>query len=173
MFSQEAFRLGITALPRVLREPDNLEARGQMLLAAALAGTAIENSMLGAAHSAANPLTAHFGVIHGQAVGLVLPAIIRFNAVEPNARMVYESLAATAGLTGHADKVEALATQLENLLNFAGMPRSLAECGIIADRIPMLAEEAAHQWTAQFNPRPVAAADFAGIYQSILEPLRA
>src|SRR6267142_372160 len=95
MFSREAFRLCVTAFPEVLLAPKNLEARGRMLLGAALAGLAIENSMLGAAHAAANPLTAHYGIVHGQAVGMMLPAVIRFNAEEPAARRSYAELAAT------------------------------------------------------------------------------
>ena len=62
-----------------------------------MAGTAIENSMLGAAHSAANPLTARFGIVHGQAVGMVLPAVIAFNAQLPEAQAQYLALAAVAG----------------------------------------------------------------------------
>src|SRR5204863_13481 len=72
MFSHEAFKLAVPSLARVLADPKDLEARGRMLLAAALAGTAIENSMLGAAHAAANPLTAHYGMAHGEAVGVLL-----------------------------------------------------------------------------------------------------
>jgi alcohol dehydrogenase len=94
--AREAFGLAMTALPEVLRNPGNLEARGQMLLAAASAGVAIENSMLGAAHAAANPLTAHYNVVHGQAVGLMLPHVIRFNAQEPAARQAYAELWADA-----------------------------------------------------------------------------
>jgi alcohol dehydrogenase len=63
---------------RVLRDPKDIEARGMMLLGAAYAGIAIENSMLGAAHSCANPLTAKFHVVHGEAVGVMLPHVIRF-----------------------------------------------------------------------------------------------
>ena len=83
MYSHEAFKLLIPGLPRVLANPADLDARGRMLLGAALAGTAIENSMLGAAHSAANPLTAHFNVVHGVAVGVMLPHVVRFNARSP------------------------------------------------------------------------------------------
>ena len=50
-----------------------------MQLGAAYAGVAIENSMLGASHALANPLTATYGTSHGQAVGLMLPHVIRFN----------------------------------------------------------------------------------------------
>ncbi len=53
-----------------------------MQLGACFAGLAIENSMLGATHGLANPLTAHYGIPHGQAVGLMLPHVIRFNAAE-------------------------------------------------------------------------------------------
>ncbi len=51
-----------------------------MQLGAAYAGTAIENSMFGAAHSAANPLTAHFDLVHGDAVGVMMPHVVRMNA---------------------------------------------------------------------------------------------
>ena len=98
LYAREAFRLCLLHLPRVLTHPDDVEARAAMQLGAAFAGTAIENSMLGAAHSAANPLTAQHGVVHGQAVGVMLPAIIRFNAVVPEARAAYEDLAHAAGL---------------------------------------------------------------------------
>ena len=58
----------------------NLEGRGAMQLGANFAGTAIENSMLGATHACANPLTAHYGITHGVAIGIMLPHVIRFNA---------------------------------------------------------------------------------------------
>ncbi|MEO6786552.1 MAG: iron-containing alcohol dehydrogenase, partial [Chthoniobacteraceae bacterium] len=98
MFSHESFRLSFDALPRVLANPADLDARGRMQLGAAFAGAAIEASMLGAAHSAANPLTARHGIVHGQAVGLVLPAIVRFNAGEPTAEARYGELCRAAGL---------------------------------------------------------------------------
>src|SRR5262249_50705683 len=93
MFSHEAFKLTVPSLPRVLSAPSDLHARGRMLLGAALAGTAIENSMLGAAHAAANPLTAHYGIVHGEAVGIMLPAVVRFNARDPAVRLAYAELA--------------------------------------------------------------------------------
>jgi alcohol dehydrogenase len=77
MYSHEAFKLLVPNFSRVLENPEDLEARGSMLLGAAFAGTAIENSMLGAAHAAANPLTAHYDIVHGQAVGMMLPHVVR------------------------------------------------------------------------------------------------
>ena len=98
LFSRESFRLCMSGIERVLQDPSDLDARANMLLGSAFAGTAIENSMLGAAHSAANPLTARFGIPHGQAVGMMLPAIVRFNSEWPEARAFYLEHAAAAGI---------------------------------------------------------------------------
>src|SRR5438552_3405923 len=79
-FAHAAWRLLEPSLETVLRQPDTLEARSAMQLGANFAGTAIENSMLGACHACANPLTAHYGLTHGIAIGIMLPHVIRFNA---------------------------------------------------------------------------------------------
>ena len=133
MYSLESFKLCVDGLPRVLADPNDIEARGHMLLGAAYAGTAIENSMLGAAHSAANPLTAHFGIVHGVAVGVMLPHVVRLNAQNAGARKGYAELASAPEIAtvrdGEEAAVEALIARLESLLNLAGMPRSLEEAG--------------------------------------------
>ncbi len=168
LYSREAFRLLYPHFSVVLREPANREARAAMLLGAAYAGIAIENSMLGAAHSLANPLTAHYGVVHGQAVGMLLPSVIRMNGEDAAAARAYRDLAAAAGLVEStadaASAVEALARAIEGLLEVARMPAALGEVGVAREKVPLLAEEAARQWTAQFNPRPVAAPDFERLY---------
>jgi len=175
MFSREAFRLTFAGLPRVLETPDDLEARGWMLLGAAWAGTAIENSMLGAAHSAANPLTAHFGIPHGHAVGLMLPHVIRFNAREPDAARVYAELAAAVHLAPPTEPPEVaanfLASYLERLMDFADLSNALATLGVESGALPRLAVEAASQWTAQFNPRTITAEDFESLYAGALNPV--
>lgn len=168
--SHAAFQLCITAFPNVLTQPDNLDARARMQIGAALAGAAIENSMLGAAHAAANPLTAHFDIVHGHAVGLMLPHVVRFNGYEPAVRTAYEALAKSIGeeLAG-TDCLNALAERMAALLELANLPRSLTACGVERGAIPMLAQEAAQQWTAKFNPRPTAREDFLGLYEAALE----
>ncbi|HAV65004.1 MAG TPA: alcohol dehydrogenase [Verrucomicrobiales bacterium] len=170
MFSHEAFKMLVPSLPRVLKDPNDMEARGRMLLGAALAGTAIENSMLGAAHSAANPLTAHFNVVHGQAVGMMLPAVVRFNSQEESVKRAYAELASGPELAwvreGLDPAVNALVDHLEELLEIAGFPHSLKECGVDEKSIPTLAAEAEKQWTANFNPRPIGKEDFAGLYEA-------
>jgi alcohol dehydrogenase len=168
LFSTESFRLAQANLPVVLKNPGDLEARGHMLRAAAFGGVAIETSMLGAAHSMANPLTAHYKIPHGQAVGMMLPHIVRFNRETSAATKAYAELARAAGLCGHdtADStaVDALLARLGALLLEASMPASLAALDVPEDATDKLAEEAACQWTAQFNPRPVTAADFRELF---------
>jgi len=164
MYSLEASKLTMAGFERVLADPLDLEARGRMLLGAAFAGLAIENSMLGAAHSAANPLTAHFNIVHGQAVGMMLPAVIRFNAHDRAALNAYAELSGALGIA-----CDALAGRIEHLLNLAGFPRSLADCGVARSAVPMLAEEAARQWTAGFNPRKAGREDFMKLYEAAFE----
>lgn len=164
IYSREAFRLCYEGFERVLRDPQDLEARGLMQLGAAFAGTAIENSMLGAAHSAANPLTAHFGIVHGQAVGLMLPAIVAFNSRDPLASERYHELSVAAEI----GPLEEFIAELEMLLDVAKLRDGLAKYNIDAKLFPTLAKEAAQQWTATFNPRPITADDFEEIYQEVL-----
>jgi len=165
LFSREAFRLIVHSLTRVLADADDLEARGCMLLGAAYAGIAIENSMLGAAHSTANPLTARYGTVHGQAVGTMLPHVVRYNAADPEARELYELLARYGGVSGG---VQGLVGAIEALLGAAELPRSVAEAGVDEAAIPELARQAAEQWTARFNPRAIGATEFQELYRSAM-----
>jgi alcohol dehydrogenase len=176
MYAHEAFMLGVASFPQVLDHPRDIAARGRMQLAAAFAGIAIENSMLGAAHSAANPLTAHYNVVHGIAVGVMLPHVIRFNAEDPDARRAYAELASAPELAciseGEDYAVEQLVRRIEAFLNLAQMPRSLAECGVKESELPALAREASQQWTANFNPRAMTENDFVALYRTALEQAR-
>ncbi|MBI1839633.1 MAG: iron-containing alcohol dehydrogenase [Verrucomicrobia bacterium] len=163
IYSREAFRLCGEAFEKVLRSPGDLAARGRMLLGAAFAGTAIENSMLGAAHAAANPLTAHHNIIHGHAVGMLAAAVVEWNSADPDAAAGYLELARAAHLAGVQDLVRLIRASFQ----LSGLPSTLKACGVPEHSLPGLADEAASQWTVRFNPRPAASADFLRLYQSI------
>lgn len=168
VFAREAWRLLQPNLEIVLRDPGNLEGRGAMQLGAHFAGIAIENSMLGACHACANPLTAHYGLTHGIAIGILLPHVIRFNASV--AGPLYGELAHEARLLNGDRNVaaESLANRVSELLHLAGLPTTLSACGVAAGILPVLAEEAAQQWTGRFNPRPVHEADLLHLYEQAL-----
>ena len=165
VFSREAWTLLTKNLPDVFRNPTDIHARSAVQLGAAWAGLAIENAMLGAAHGAANPLTARFKVAHGQAVGLMLPHIIRFNGKVVHDQ--YVELAAIAGLSTDVPDAS-LADWIQRLLKMTGLCQSL--CDVIGthtetNEIERLAQEASMQWTSSFNPRPCSSADFIDLYQ--------
>jgi len=164
-FSREAWRLLDANFEQVLRNPKDLEARSAMQLGAHYAGLAIENSMLGATHACANPLTAHYGTTHGIAIAVLLAPVVRWNGAA-----VDSSYAKLASLDGHRDLVqdstENLALRLEELAKIAGLPHRLRELGVSKEDLPKLSEEAATQWTGKFNPRPLDVAGALQIYQS-------
>ena len=154
IFSREAWQLLERNYERVLTEPDNLEARGAMQLGAYYAGVAIENSMLGATHACANPLTARYGTAHGEAIAMLLPSVVRWN--ESAAADRYATLLSWScvGDQKHSRPTEALARRLEELISAGGLQADLSGVGISRTDLTVLAAEAAEQWTGTFNPRP-------------------
>jgi alcohol dehydrogenase len=136
----------------VLDAPADLQARGAMLLGAHYAGIAIEASMLGATHACANPLTARYGTLHGIAVGLMLPHVVRWNA--PVAAARYGELLEIAGRGHGGEPASGLAARLEMLATIGGLPRRLASAGVAEADLGRLAAQAAQQWTGRYNPRP-------------------
>jgi alcohol dehydrogenase len=166
MLSRQAWTLLATQLPRVFNDRTDLEARAAVQLGAAWAGLAIENSMLGAAHALANPLTATRGVVHGQAVGLMLPHVVRFNG--PVCGPAYAELLSAIGRHVEPnDAPHALAELLERWLGQAGLAGSLAALGLGPDLdTAALGRVASEQWTATFNPRLVSAPDLTRLYEA-------
>ena len=168
VYSREAWKLLATSFNIVLEQPDNLEARATMQLGAAYAGLAIENSMLGASHALANPLTATYETAHGQAVGLMLPHVVRFNGQKFD-HWYRELLAITHGIAGMPSVesgAEGLADFLTSLVENAKLVTQLSVCSVEKDRLPELAEGAAKQWTGTFNPREVDQESLLSIYES-------
>ena len=168
MFAREAWRLLAPNFEKVLATPDDLTARGAMQLGAHYAGAAIENSMLGACHACANPLTAHYGITHGVAVGILLPHVIRFNAGlvgELYAELLHEVDLANGDPSAAG---EALASWLTEALRLAKLPTKLSHCGVSSAILPILAIEAVEQWTSRFNPIPVGEPELVRLYQAAL-----
>lgn len=159
LYTREAWARLSDALPVVFADPKNLEARSDVQLGAMFAGLAIENSMLGSAHAAANPLTAAYDVVHGEAVGLMLPAVIRRN--DQVVGDVYQEL---TGMTGAklADFVEQIRTQ-------AGLAGTLSDCGVDPARLGELAAAASKQWTGTFNPISFSEHDYEQLYSEVYQ----
>jgi alcohol dehydrogenase len=151
-FAHAAWRLLHSHLERVLADPEDLDARGALLVGAHFGGVAVENSTLGAAHACAYPLTASFGIPHSTAVALVLAPVVRWNsqAVAFRYRELYPG-----------DLVQ----RLGELAEKAGVPAGLGQAGVPREALPRLAEEAGLQWHGKFNPRPFHAEGAHEIYE--------
>ena len=146
--SFEAFRCIEPVIEAILKGEASLADREKMLAGSALAGSAIEASMLGAAHASANPLTAHFDVVHGHAVMTMLPSVMRWNREVVGE--VYDELK------------PGLIEWVENLSELA----ELHPVTVPQEVVGQLATEAAQQWTGQFNPRPLTVDDFGELYRN-------
>jgi alcohol dehydrogenase len=165
MFSVEAWKLLEANYEIVVRDPENINARAAMLLGSHFAGAAIEHSMLGAAHACANPLTARFGIDHGIAVSLMLPAVIRFNSEIVNAS--YAELLDAANISYESDTPGLkLSARIAELRTAGTLPQNLREFGITPEIFPELAHDASDQWTGKFNPRPLNEEDFVTLYET-------
>jgi alcohol dehydrogenase len=151
---------------RVLDDPTNLEARSGMQLGACFAGLAIENSMLGAAHALANPLTAHYQIAHGQAVALMLPHVIRFNG-EKFGCWYEELLENTGGSNGNAayHGSGGLADLVVSFSEKAKLSTQLRQLQIPREQLSQLATDATKQWTRNFNPRKVEEVEMLALYE--------
>ena len=163
LFARDAWRLLEANYERVLAEPTDLEARGAMLIGAHQAGAAIEQSMLGATHACANPLTARYGTPHGVAIAVMLPHVVRWNAVQVGER--YAELLRVAGQDGVDDPGERLAQHLEIMRAAGGLSASLREVGVPRADLAALASDAAAQWTGTFNPRAFDAGAALALYE--------
>jgi alcohol dehydrogenase len=140
-FSREAWRLLGANFERVLKEPEDVNARSAMLVGAHFAGLAAENAMLGAAHACAEPLTGRYGLAHGAALALMLPPVLEWSVETSDSPLLRE----VADLD--------LPARLRHLAQRAELPGSLRDAEVPEGALPRLAEEAAAQWTGKFSPR--------------------
>jgi alcohol dehydrogenase len=167
MFAREAWRLLEQSFEIILQEPENIAAQSNMLLGAHLAGAAIENSMLGAAHACANPLTATYGIPHGIAVGLMLPHVMRFNSAIVNAD--YAGLLESASISAASQTGgERLIARIVELKDAANLPQRLRDCNVEKQALPKLAKAAASQWTGKFNPRSVGEKELLELFEAAI-----
>ena len=139
-----------------------------MQLGAFYAGVAIENSMLGATHACANPLTARYGTAHGAAIAMLLPSVVRWNeSVVADQYAMFLNWSSIGGRSNEHSPTEALARRLEELAEAGGLRTNLRTAGVKETDLNALASEAAEQWTGTFNPRPFNKEGAIEVYQCV------
>jgi alcohol dehydrogenase class IV len=165
----QALRLMGGSILKAVHEGSDTAARGDMLLGSMLAGQAFANSPVAAVHALAYPLGGHFHIPHGLSNALVLPHVLRFNAVTaptPYAEMAPHAFPHLERLEGQ-DRAAAFCEALAGLSRDCGLPQTLRDMNIPADWLPKLARDAMNQTRLLVNnPRPLQEADALAIYSA-------
>ncbi len=165
----EAVHIVVEALPRAYRDGNDLDARGKMLVAAAMGAVAFQKD-LGATHSLAHPLSTICGMHHGLANALCLPAVMRFNAARKPGLYRRVGIACGLDVIRSSDK-EADAATIEfvvQFLNDLGLRPGLHNYDVTEQHVELMTPQAYADTCHQTNPVPVTAADLRELYLQAL-----
>jgi len=164
LLAREALRLLGANIVMACEDPQNLNARSNMLLGSMYAGMAFANAPVAAVHALAYPIGSHFHVPHGLSNSLMLPHVLRFN--DSAASTLYKEL---APIIFPESPSEPLADNIDRLAKRLNMPRRLRDVGISKKDVDMLANEAMKQTRLlPNNPREVELEDAATLYKQAL-----
>ena len=171
MLARDALRLLTDNLPVACDRPDDLEARGRMMLGAHLAGVAFANAPVAGVHALAYPIGGHFHVPHGLSNALMLCHVLDHNM--PAAMTSYAELGRLLdpdlAAVGEQAQARAFIDRLAGLYRATGLPRRLSDVGIGAGHLDLLASEAMKQERLLVNnPRPIGEADARRLYEAAL-----
>tara|TARA_Y100001970_G_C14205663_1_gene843795 strand:- start:470 stop:1639 length:1170 start_codon:yes stop_codon:yes gene_type:complete len=172
MLAIEALKLLGSSIEKAVFEGSNVEARGNMLIGAMLAGKSFANSPVAAVHALAYPIGGTFHVSHGLSNSLVLPYVLRFNSVDSKTASDYAELSQFVFPDLDTNKgAQAVCAEfidkLENLSKRLGLPQKLREVNIPKDACEKMAQDAMKQTRLLVNnPRELTVKDALNIYQS-------
>lgn len=158
----EAIRMVRIFLPRAVAKGDDLEARGNMLVAASMGAVSFQKD-LGAAHSLAHPLSTEFAAHHGLANAVVLPTVIRFNG-EVDTRQ-YARVAEALGIAPGDDPARQVADWLDEFNKQIGITQRVRDLKVPREALPALAEKAVADGCHLTNPRPCTVDDLLRMYE--------
>ena len=153
-------------LERATRNGKDIEARGYMQVAATMGAISFQKD-LGATHSLAHPLSTEFGLNHGLANALCLPAVMRFN--QEAAESHYARLAALFGapvqqMTGKEAAATSV-TEVESMIERIGITRGLRNHGVPRESLGPLSQKAFEDSCHKTNIRPCTQDDLLRLYE--------
>ncbi|MQQ10242.1 iron-containing alcohol dehydrogenase [Epibacterium sp. SM1979] len=158
----EGMRLVKEYLPRAYKDGSDIEARAQMMSAAAMGATAFQKG-LGAIHAMSHPIGAVFNTHHGTTNAVCMPSVLEFNAPEIAAR--FDQAAAYLGIAGGFDGFRAYVQELNDSL---GIPRNLSDLGVTAEAIPELVKGAIIDPSCGGNPIELTEANLTHLFNAAL-----
>ncbi len=156
-YSLEAIRIISKSLKRCLDKPDDLQARGQMLIAAAIAGSAFSNAMVVLNHALAHTVGAKFHIHHGTANAMFLPHTMRFFTDVSADRLALVAGALGLDTKGVDDEQAALqaADRIEQFNKEIGLNDRLSDYGVTEEDLPAIADMALTDGSIIYSPKPV------------------
>ena len=169
LLAEEGMRLVSRYLVRAVRDGSDREARAGMAVADTLAGIAIDQAGVGLIHALEHPLSGRYGVVHGEGLAALAPAVMAFNLPERPER--FARIAALLGepVAGMAvDEAAARAVAaVERLLREVEATWGLADLGVPEGDIPLLVEDTLRTMKGAVanNPRSASPEELAEIYR--------
>ncbi|HOX14558.1 MAG TPA: iron-containing alcohol dehydrogenase [Smithellaceae bacterium] len=167
-----AIRLIFKYLPIAVKNPEDITARGHMLLASSIAGMCFVNTMTGGVHATAHALGALYGIPHGLANAIMLPVVMAFNASEVPER--YMMIADAMGLDVKDKKpVEAAKMAVKAVVSLKkkiGLTDTLKDFKVPNDpaKLKPLVELAAADGQVSYNPHYLEEEDILKIYMKAI-----
>ena len=153
-------------LRRAVEKGDDLQARGEMLMASTMGALAFQKG-LGAVHSLAHQLSTEADIPHGVANSIMLPYVMEFNL--EYAKEEYASIALALGADISSISIDEAAhaaiTQVQKLSQEIGMPQSLSEVGLKRESLQRMAKNAMFDHCYKLNPRPCTEEDMLRLYE--------
>jgi len=170
----ESLRLAVQNLPDVVASPSQ-ESRTAMARAAHLAGKAINITKTTACHAISYPLTSQFGIPHGHAVALTIPAMFRFHSEVTDSDVLHpcgpafvrRQLQALAECLG-VETPQGAASAIEKLMHRIGLTTHLSDLGVSRQDIPAILEEGLTAQRAGNSPRALSVESLRVILEELL-----
>ena len=154
-------------LPIAVREPNNITARGGMLVGSCLAGIAFIKG-LGMVHAISHMVGAEFDTQHGLTNAIILPVVLRFNL--PGMELQVTRMAKAMGLEDHS--IDGFITEIERMLDEINIPTSLRDIYVPLDCAQRIAEKAILDSAASTNPRPASVEEIRGLVETAIQQAR-
>ncbi len=153
-------------LKRAVEHGDDLQARGEMLMASTMGALAFQKG-LGAVHSLAHQLSTEADIPHGVANSIMLPYVMEFNL--EHAKEEYASIASALGADISGMSVDEAArsavAQVRQLSQEISMPQNLSEVGLKRESLQRMAKNAMFDHCYKLNPRPCTEEDMLRLYE--------
>ncbi|MGR3795712.1 iron-containing alcohol dehydrogenase [Vannielia sp. SX4] len=158
----EGMRLVVENLPRAYADGTDIEARANMMSAAAMGAVAFQKG-LGAIHALSHPIGAVYGTHHGTTNAVCMPAVLELNAPEITER--FDRAAGYLGIKGGFDGFKAFVQEFNDSL---GIPRKLSEMGVGTDRIAELTAMALEDPSCGGNPVKLDEANVTALFKAVI-----